>query len=82
MKDKLPTEMSVDKKHDLDLGKYSAIKLCQANEVLREGGWIFSCWFVTQILHKLFVFETHFDTLQMKEGKPIKDHLDEYNYFG
>jgi len=80
--------MSEDEKEELEMKAHSAIQLCLADEVLREvadedtaAGLSFkleSLYMTMSLTNKLYLKQRLF-TLHMKEGTPIKDHLDMFN---
>ena len=83
-KGKLPESMSEDEK-ELEMKAHSAIQLCLADEVLREiadedtAAELESLYVTKSLTNKLYLKQRLF-TLRMKEGTPIKEHLDAVSY--
>ena len=84
-KDKLPEFMSDDVKEELEMKGHSAIQLCLDDEVLQEvadediaaGLLKLESLYMTKFLTNKLYLKQRLFTLRMKEGTPIKDHLDE-----
>ena len=86
-KHKLPEFMSEDEKEELEMKAHNAIQFCVADEVLQEvadedttaGLWLKLNLYMTKSLTNKLYLKQRLFTLRMKEGIPIKDHLDELN---
>ena len=84
-KEALLTMVSNEENDELMEKSHNAILLCLGNEVLREVVeedtttklWLrLESLYMTKSLTNCLYLKKQFNTLQMKEGMPIKDHLD------
>ena len=87
-RDKLPQGLTDIQKNKILEKAHSAILLCLGDEVLREVSeentaakiWLkLESLYMTKSLTNRLYLKKRMYTLQMQEGKPIKDHLDELN---
>ena len=87
-KSKLPDKYSEDEKEELDMKALSAIQLSLADDVLREveeetmaaGIWLkLESIYMTKSLTNRLYLKQRLYTFRMREGTPVKDHLDELN---
>ena len=87
-RDKLPQGLTDIQKNKILEKAHSAILLCLGDEVLREVSeentaakiWLkLESLYMTKSLTNRLYLKKRMYTLQMQEGKPIKDHLDEFN---
>jgi hypothetical protein len=87
-KSKKPADMQDSVFEDLDAKALNAIQLCLADDVLLEVGeedsaagiWLkLESIYMTKSLTNRLYLKQRLYTFRMKEGTPIKDHLDELN---
>ena len=85
---KLPASLTKDEKDEILDKAHSTILLCLGDEVLREVSdetiasslWLkLESLYMTKSLTNRLYLKKRLYTLQMQEGKPVKDHLDEFN---